>query len=379
MEMTAKKINVLFIIVQMKMGGSEHLVWDLVRNLDRRRFSPHVAWFYENEPLSQFVELQIPLFHIPKTKRFDFSTMRALGKIIKDNRIDVVNAHHFLSLIYAFYGCKLVNRIGLIYTEHSSWEIQAISPKWQMVGRMVLRFTDACVGISEKVRTELTTFFKLSNDRTHTITNGVDCRLLTASAKKNDFKSKYGFPPDDIIIGMVANLKKNKNHLFLLRVFQQLQHLNKRLKLVFVGQGFAGDPEGSEEEIRRFINETALVENVFLLGSRADVPDLLKVFDIFCLTSYQEGLPLGLIEAMASGLPVVGTDVDGIRGVIEQGKNGFLVGLNDEQQLAAALQKLVEDPSLRLRFGARSREIASQNYSLEDCIEKYQRLFQDCS
>lgn len=374
-----KKIQVLFVIVQMKMGGSEHLVWDLIRSLDRDMFEPHLAWFYEDSPLQEFVDLDVPLYHIAKVHRFDWSTMRMLSKIISKQQIDVVNAHHFLSFFYSFYGCKLANRRGLVYTEHSLWEIEAISPKWRFIGRMLLPFADAAVGISDEVRNGLKSTFKLKGSKACVITNGVDCQLLGPAVDKAQYKTKYGFSGSDIIIGMVANLKNNKNHIFLLQVFRTLQKTFDNLKLVFVGQGFTGDPEGSEDEIRSFIKESDLQKSVSLLGARSDVPDLLKTFDIFCLTSFQEGLPISLIEAMASGLPVVGTDVTGIKDVINHKTNGFLVELNNEKQLSDALHKLVEDPQLRLRFGKKSREMAESTYALKGCIETYQHLFNSCS
>jgi glycosyltransferase involved in cell wall biosynthesis len=373
------KINVLFVIVQMKMGGSEHLVWDLIRNLDRTRFTPHLAWFYEEKPLRQFSELNVPLFYVPKVKRFDFATMRQLGKIIRENKIDVVNAHHFLSLVYSFYGCKLENRIGLIYTEHSVWEIQAISAKWRFMGRVLLRFTDASVGISDKVKAALAATFNLKKHKTFSIPNGVDCHRLKAPKDKDFFKIKYGLAPDDIVLGMVANLKKNKNHIFLLKVFRKLRKQNHRLKLLIIGQAFENDPEGSEDEIRRFIIASRLEDDVLLLGARTDIPELLKALDIFCLTSYREGLPISVIEAMASGLPVVGTNVEGIKDVIVHGKNGFLVELNNQEKLAEALQTLIADPVVRLKIGAESRKIASLKYPLEKCVGHYQLLFQNFS
>lgn len=369
------KINILFIIIQMKMGGSERLVCDLVRNLDRDLFNPHVAWFYEEKPLKEFEQLGIPLFYVPKVKRFDFATMHRIGRIIKENRIQVVNAHHFLSMVYSFYGTKVVNNVRLVYTEHSEWEIQAISWKWLIAGRNLLRYTDAVVGISNKVKDCLQDTFNLPKNKTHAIPNGVDCKLFSVPQDKNHYKTKCGLDGGDIVIGIVANLKKNKNHIFLLKSFKNLLLQNNKLKLLIIGQGFKDDPEGSEKDIQSFIKEAGLDDEVSLMGGRSDVPDLLKAMDIFCLVSYKEGLPISLIEAMATGLPVVGTDVAGIKDVIIPHENGFLVELNDEEQLIQALNRLIDAPSLRHKFGTKSRKLADQSYALENCMKQYQLLF----
>ncbi len=375
MKKKKEKRNLLFIIVQMKMGGSEHLVWDLARNIDRNIFTPHIAWFYEEEPLKEFEQLDIPLFFVPKTKRFDFGTMRNISRIIKENRIQVVNAHHFLSMVYAFWGCKLANKARLIYTEHSEWEIQAIPWKWRIIGKIMLHFSDAVVGISVKVKDCLKNIFKLHDEKAHVIPNGVDCNMFSVAKDKIRYKNKYGLDNNDIVIGIVANLKKNKNHIFLLKVFQKLHQKNERLKLLLIGQGFKNDPESSEGKLRSFIKTANLTDSALLLGGRSDVPDLLKAIDIFCLTSYKEGLPISLIEAMATGLPIVGTNVEGIQDVIIPHKNGFVVPLNDEKKLYQALQQLIESHSLRQKLGMESRKLANQNYALKNCIKQYQLLF----
>jgi len=96
---------------------------------------------------------------------------------------------------------------------------------------------------------------------------------------------------------------------------------------------------------------------------------------VFCLVSYKEGLPLSLIEAMASGLPVIGTDIDAIRSVVREGVNGLLVQPDDVPQLAQALTQLVEDADVRQRMGEESQQLARGKYSLTRCIADTQETF----
>jgi glycosyltransferase involved in cell wall biosynthesis len=102
---------------------------------------------------------------------------------------------------------------------------------------------------------------------------------------------------------------------------------------------------------------------------------LLGVLDVFCLVSYREGMPLSLIEAMAAGLPAVGTDVAGIRDVIEPDGNGQLVPPDDVPALAAALERLIDDASLRRDMGRTARQLAVEKYSLKRCVYETQRAF----
>ena len=372
----ANKINILFVIIQIDiMGGSERLVHNLALNLDRKIFSPSIAWFNGDKRIEDFKNLNIPLYHVPKIKRFDFSTMQMLGNIIKDNNIDIVNAHHFMSLVYSFYGCKIKKRAKLIYTEHSEWEIEKIRWRWKQIGSYLLNRTDGTIGVSDAVSKHIQKKFKTNDAKTFTILNGVALDAFTSSTEKNVLRKKLSIANNEKVIGIVANFRKIKNHIFLLKAFDELVRVFNHVKLLLIGQGLEDDPENSEQEIRNFINEKGLSKNILLLGYRCDIPDLLRIMDIFCLTSFKEGLPISLIEAMAAGLPVIGTDVEGIRDVIIPNRNGFLVQIGDAKELKNALHTLIRDESLRQKFGQESKSLAKGSYSLDICINMYQDLF----
>lgn len=370
-----EKINILFVMLQMEMGGSERLVFNLVLNIDRSIFNPSIAWFFGDRILKEFKDLDVPLYHIPKAKRIDFSAMEKLGRIIRDNNIHIVNAHHFMSVVYAFYGSKIRNHAKLIYTEHSEWEIEKISLKWRIAGTYFLKRADAAVGVSTAVARQIKKKFKTTDSRTFTIQNGVDLEVFGNSDEKTVLRKKLGIADSEMIIGIVANFRKIKNHIFLLRAFNELVKEYRNVKLLLIGQGFENDPENSEQEIQNYIKEKKLSKQILLLGYRTDIPNLLSIIDIFCLTSFKEGLPISLIEAMAAGLPVVGTDVEGIGDVIIPNRNGFLVQIGDVMGLKNVLQTLAENASLRQRFGQEAKSLARNTYSFDRCIKKYEDLF----
>lgn len=356
------------------MGGSERLVYNLAKKLDRELFNPSIAWFLGDRILKDFYELGIPLYHVPKIKRFDISTMRKLGKIIKDNNIHIINAHHFMSLAYSFYGCKIKHHRKLIYTEHSEWEIQKLPLSWTKIGSFLLKYTDCAVGVNSNIEKLIQRKFKTDHTKTITIYNGVDIEEIYSSDKKLTLRKELNISENDKIIGIVANFRKIKNHIFLLKTFKQLLKSYNHVRLLLIGQGFKGDTDNSEQEIRNFIKEEGLGINVSLLGYRSDIPDFLKIMDIFCLTSYKEGLPISLLEAMAAGLPVVGTDVEGIRDVIIPNKNGFLVQINDIEEMKNVLYTLLQDESLRYKFGKESIFMVKKKYALQHCVNRYQDL-----
>ena len=300
--------------------------------------------------------------------------MQRIGDIIKENNIHIVNAHHFMPMVYSFYGCKIKNNCKLIYTEHAKSEVDKISWRWQKIGGYLLNRSDAAVGVTEEVSEAIQNSFKLQPSKTITIKNGVDLNAYNGCNNKEKLRKELKIAEDEKVIGIVANLKRIKNHIFLLRAFDELIKSYKNAKLLLVGQGFKDDPENTEEDLRNYADKNGLKEKVLFLGYRSDIPELLSIMDIFCLTSFKEGLPISLIEAMAAGLPIVGTDVEGIRDTINPDKNGFLVKAGDVNGLKRALQVLLKDESLKQRFGMESR-LLSKEYSLQQCVNKYQNLF----
>jgi glycosyltransferase involved in cell wall biosynthesis len=374
MNQPSRRIKVLFVIVQLDiLGGSEQLVYRIIERLDRGRFEPFLAWFSGDGKLEEFKRLGIPLYHVPKEKRFDARTMRRLARIIEDNRIDVVNAHHFLSLVYSFYGSRIRNRVRLVYTEHSVWELDRISPAWRLIGRCLARRADAAVGVTDAVTAAIGRTFGTDPARTVTILNGADDAAVPTS--RAELRKGFGLGEREQVIGIVANLKKVKNHLFLLQAFAGLIRIEDSARLLIIGQGLEQDPENTEPEIRAFVAQNSLGGKVLLAGYRTDIADLLGIMDVFCLCSRKEGLPIGLIEAMAAGLPVVGTAVDGIRDVIAHGRNGLLVHEQDVPGLTEALARLLRNEELRRTLGNAARITVQDRYSLSRCVSRYEQLF----
>lgn len=368
------KVNVLFVMMHLKGGGSEGLIHNLAYKLDRKFFNPSIAYFFEDGESEVAGEREVPLYHVPKIKRLDISTMQGIGNIITKRNIHIVNAHHFMPMVYSFYGSKIANSCKLIYTEHAKSEVEKISWRWQKIGSYLLNRSDAAVGVTEEVSETIQNKFKLPRSKVFAIKNGVNLDAYTGSTNKKELRKQLGIAEDEKIIGIVANLKKIKNHIFLLKAFDELTKSNNKVKLLLIGQGFKDDPENTESELRSFVKKNGLKGKVLFLGYRSDIPELLNIIDIFCMTSFKEGLPLSLIEAMAAGLPVVGTDVEGIRNTIIHDRNGFLIKTDDIHGLKDVLSMLIKDEPLRNRFGKESI-LLSKEYSLERCISEYQNLF----
>lgn len=372
-----KRHNILFVIPQLDRGGSETLVYDIVKRMDKSMFNVSLAYFhfYGNEKFRKaFLEQGIRLHEVRMSRSADFSAMRTMARVIRENDIHLVNAHHFISMVYSFYACKVASRCRLVYTEHSSWEVDNVPLKWRMACRFLSKQLDNVIGVSDDVTKTLKTNLYLKDEAAVTIRNGVSLSNED-SREAESVRREFGLTDTMKVIATVANFRKVKNHILLLKGFRELLGELDEVRLLLIGQGYAHDPEGSEDEVRRYIEESGLSGKVILTGYRSDVMDLLSIADVFCLTSYREGLPICMLEAMSCSLPVVGTNVPGIRDVVMHGANGFLVELDDPVAVKDALLRILTDNQMRRDFGSESRKIAFESYSLDQCAKKYEDLF----
>jgi glycosyltransferase involved in cell wall biosynthesis len=371
-----KKTKILLVLLQISAGGSERVALDLARSLDQTLFDPYLAYFTEGVLHKAFGKVCHELFHVQKKEGLDFSTMLQLSKIIRERSIDIVNAHHYAAFFYSYLGSKILNKKNLIYTEHSVADVESISGLHQKICTCLLYNTNAVAAVSKEVRQSVIKTFPSHSRKVVCIPNGVEIERFTSPLNSGEIRKQLNIYPYNFIIGTIANFKKVKNHRILIHAFYKLSLVYPKLRLVLVGRSFAGDKENSETEILSLLHSLGLANRVILTGYREDIASILKSFDVFCLPSLSEGLPVSVLEAMAAGVPVVGTDVRGIREVILNEKTGLLVPSDNVDSLAASLERLILDPLLRESLKRSAFEFVRNSHGFKNWISSYEFLFQ---
>lgn len=370
-----QKVRILFVVLQLDAGGSERVVFDLARSLDRGKFEVFVAAFKGGvlaEPLQKICN---ELFFIDKKPGFDLSAMLRLADIVKANGIDVVNAHHYMPCFYSFLGTRVLNGKRLVYTEHSVPEVEEIaaSVHGRIFQWLLYRIT-AVVGVSRAIAGKFREKYPRHAGKIHEILNGVDIEKYRGKGNRTELRRLWGLDDDCFVVGTVANFRNVKNHVCLVRAAGRLKDSHKKLRLFFVGTGFPGDAENSEEEVRMLISELGLQDRVVLAGYQENVPELLPVFDAFCLPSLSEGLPVSLLEAMAAGIPVIGSRVRGIIEVVTDGTTGMLFSSNDDEELSRVLSDVLDNPARTVALADNAYVFVQQDHSLKSCQEEYFKI-----
>ncbi len=327
-------------MLQLDAGGSERVVFDLARSLDTDKFEVFVAAFKGGVLAKPLKNICKDVFIIEKKQGLDITAMFKLATIVRNYRIDVVNAHHYMPCFYSFLGTRVLNCKRLVYTEHSVPEVENVAGCVHgKIFHWMLYRINAVVGVSRAITGKFREKYPRHAEKFHEILNGVDIEKFRGKGAREEVRSSWGLVKEHFVVGTVANFRKVKNHACLVRAAGRLKDTHPQLRLFFVGTGFPGDAENSEDEVRALIRELGLQDRVVLAGYQENIPEMLSAFDAFCLPSFSEGLPVSLLEAMAAGVPVIGSEVKGIVEVVKDGKTGVLFSSNSDSELSLCSEK----------------------------------------
>ena len=361
-------IRIAFVVWTLEgMGGSERVVYDIVRKLDKKIFSPYIISFREGPDRKVYEDIGVRVKVFFKKKRFDLKFIIRFKKILLSERIDIINPHHFSPFFYSFLATYRA-RTKLVYTEHSKWQLEELHGLERILNRIMLLKSDAVIAISKQIEEYYLNSLGLKRDKIYLIQNGIDLERYK-KVNCNHLYQEFGIKPHEKVIGIVANIRPEKNHKILISAFSLVAKEVRDVRLVLVGIDLM------EGEVQRFASKSDVADRIIYAGPRNDVPELLNLFDVFCLPSFHEGLPLTVLEAMAAGTPVIGSDVLGINEVISHNENGLLFAKNDEKSLAENIQKLLGDTRLRDRLSKSGRSFVEKNHCLDEKVKEYDRLF----
>lgn len=349
--MSEQPLRVLVLITRGEPGGAQVHVLDLVRGLgDRIAFQVGLG---DDEFLAvELKKLGVPVHVVPDLQReiapaADRRALRSLRTLIRRVSPDLVHTHSTKAGLLGRLAAR-IEGFMTIHTAHAwsfsdglSWrrKLMAIPPE-VLIGRCTQRF----IVVSEADR-EIGLRYRVAREaQVRVVHNGVVD--VPQRARPDE-----GAPP---ILAMVARMAAPKDHLLLLR---SLAGLDVPFQLQLIGDG----PDRSL--IESSIDELGLGDSVTLLGRRNDVPELLAQAQVFALISRQEGFPLAILEAMRAGLPVVASDVGGVREAVRHDVTGYLVQRGDERALREALRRLLLTPELRRTLGETGRRDYEAHFS----------------
>jgi len=220
----------------------------------------------------------------------------------------------------------------------------------------------------------------IKKEKIKEFTNSVDEKLFKPAGvkEKRKLREELSLPQNKVIIVFCGRLVKRKGLTYLLRGWRRFDHLIKKALLLIIGSG-ENQPDSVEEELKNFVKKQK-ISNIWFLGNRKreEVVKLLKAGDIFVYPSiHPEGTALSILEAMSCGLPVVGTKIGGIKKLIVDNKNGFLVKKKNSEELIKRVLFLIDNRDKRIKFGKEGRKLILEKYTNDKVAKMYFDYFKD--
>lgn len=367
------------VIFRLGVGGLENGVVNLVNRLPVERFRHAIVCLKDFTDFRQRISRPDVAVHaIHKKEGHDLAAQWRLYRLFRQLRPAIVHTRNF-GCLEALLPARLAGVPARVHGEHG-WDVfdpEGRSRRHQLVRRAHAALVDRYVPLSREIETYLRERIGIPPERLIRIYNGVDTeRFRPAGPGDPPASLPVGFAgPDSIVIGTVGRMhgvkdQENLTHAFI-RLCDRLPEQAARLRLVMIGDG------PLREVCRGLLQAAGRLGQAWLPGAREDVPALMRAMQIFALPSRAEGISNTVLEAMASGVPVVATDVGGNAELVADGETGRLVPRGDADRLAAALAEYVAAPEAMRRHGLAARLRAEQNFSLAGMMRAYSELYLD--
>ncbi|HVB03098.1 MAG TPA: glycosyltransferase [Chitinophagaceae bacterium] len=365
-----RPIRVLEAIRQGNVGGGESHLLSLVANLDYVQYQPIVLSFTEGPMVDRIKQMHIPVYVIRSGKAFDLRVIRRVKELLRSQEVDLIHAHGSRAAANLIWAARSLH-IPIIYTIHgwSFHEDQSAAMRWLRIRSEAYLTSRMDANISVSVSNQETGIKYIRGFRSEVITNGIDLDKFNPDLLFRDIRPEWGIPPGNTLVTAISRITAQKDPLNLVRGFGQACEKDSGISLLIVGEG-----ELKEATIQ-LVKELGLKKWVIFQDFRQDIPDILHFTDIYCLPSLWEGLPIGLLEAMAMGKATIASAVDGTREIIRHGENGWLIEPGNPGQLAAAILALHRDPAVRLKLGTNARTTISHGFSAKAMTGQVEKVY----
>lgn len=358
------RISILYVLPNLNFGGTETTLVQLVNNLDHTRFDIHLCTLSSPNPLRSELSNEVTYHAIGANKKESVSATLKFMNVVRNVSPDILQS-------FLRYGNIVAPMMKLYYRDMPVITgIRAVPTDLHWAKdypeRIGLKLSNHVVSNSEAGK-DYAIDRGVDSDKISVIPNGRDIEQFSSAEPAEDILS-IG-PSDGKIVGTVGRLIERKGHQDLLTAWVNIKKEYDDVHLVIVGEG----PE--RENLEERAQKLGIEDSVHLIGTRTDIPAVLAAFDIFVFPSHFEGLPGALIEAMAAGLPIVATDVDGNSELIEHSTSGLLVSVKEPIQLKEETMTLLSNNDRCETYGNVVRQQALSNYSNKKVVTKFDQLY----
>lgn len=363
------------VIYRLDVGGLENGLVNIINGLPEGKFRHAIICLTDYTEFHKKIRPRVELVALNKQPGHDVGLYWRLFKAFRALRPDIVHTRN-LSALEAQVPAWLAGVKRRVHGLHG-WDMSDLKGEntgyirlYQVINPLIQRY----IPLSNDLERYLLDKINVPESKVTKICNGVDTLRFSPADKAGKAVLPDGFASEGaVVIGTVGRLEAVKDQLMLVEAFIDLLRRVKdgpeRLRLVLVGNG------SMREKLVQRVAEAGIQSQVWLAGARSDVPELLRAFDIFALPSKAEGISNTLLEAMATGLPVVATDVGGNAQLVGEGETGYITPPENAGQFADKLNRYLNSPQLLEQHAKAARERVEQLFSLQAMIRQYESVY----
>jgi glycosyltransferase involved in cell wall biosynthesis len=360
-------IKVIQVITDTNIGGAGIWLLNFLKAYDRSVIDMAVVLPYDSMLKKKIEELNVRVIEAEGIADSSFSIkgVKSIDEIFKVEEPDIVHTHASLSARIA----AKRNNIKVVHTRH------CIEGEKKFLKKAVYRFvnnilSDRVIGVSKAVCSNLEAD-GINTEKLRMVYNGIFPLKEISASEQQALRKKYNIGSENVVVGMVARLEPVKNHEMFLEAAKVVDTICPEAVFMIVGAG------SMEKKLRQKARRDGIEDKVIFTGYISDVNDIMNIIDIHVLTSEKEALSISLIEAMSLGKPVVATDSGGPGEVVENGKSGILVGVDDSVNLTMGIVRFIQRKDIRVEAGREGRRIVGEKFLAGDMARSIEEIYNE--
>ena len=362
------QVRVMHLVHGLRPGGMEFGVLKIVNALAGSGVSSSICSTVASEGMKHLVDPSVPVYEFDRREGNDPRVVWWLYHLLRRERPNILHTHAWGTLYEGLIAGRLAGVPAIVHGEHGTLQL---SPRQVTAQRWGWNRADHVLSVSSRLAERMAEAVGVPLDRVHVIRNGVNLARFSGRRSAEARRALGASAATTVVIGAAGRLVDVKDHATFVEAIAALKARRHDVVGVIAGDG----PLKADLEAR--ITRAGLDGSVRLLGHRGDIEQVFEGLDIFVQSSKSEGMSNTILEAMASGLPVVATHVGGADEMVVPGETGILVPPSNAERMADALARLVEGAELRTRMGQAGRRRAFGEFSLDRMIHNYETFYRD--
>lgn len=375
----SSKIKVLQIIQGSKYAGGEKVAYQIAKGLDRQKYDSIVACYPNGIFADMLREAGVEVFKADMCSKYNILTIFRLAKFMRQRHIDIVHTHGSRANFYGRLAARIarvpaiISTIAIILGRESHADVNVVKRKlYIIIDKLTSGFVDKFLVLSEIHRNALANDYNIDLSRIEKIYNGIELGEYNNEPNKGYIiRKEMNISQESQIVGFIGRLAIEKGLSFLLQAFPKVITVFPDVKFLIVGDG------SLRVELESLAERLNTHDNCIFTGFRKDIPNILSAIDIFTMSSLFEGMPMVILEAMASSKPVISTDVGGISELVVDGETGILVPPQDPDALAEAIITLLKDKQKAKQMGIAGRKRVEEYFDVKVMVRRTEEVYEE--